>query len=224
MKKIVLIPSFEPDNKLLELLKSIDDSFDIIVINDGSNKKYNNIYDEVKKYAYLISYEENMGKGYALKEGYKYIKDKYDNYIVVTMDSDGQHKIKDARKLVDYVSNHMEDLALGKRTWDRNTPLRSRIGNYLVRKLYKKTTKKSIYDTQSGLRAFSYKLMDYMLSVEGNRYDYEMNVLLNLNNINVHEIDIQTIYFNNNKDSHFKWFNDSKKIYKIIKEYKSNHK
>lgn len=220
MKNIVLIPSYEPDNKLIDLLKSIDKSFDIIVINDGSSEEFNNIFEEVKKYAYLISYKTNMGKGYALKKGYKYIKENYKEYVVVTMDSDGQHKIEDAKKLLTYVSKNKNDLALGKRTWDKSTPIRSRIGNYLTRNIYKKATGKTIYDTQTGLRAFSNKLMDYMLNIKGNRYEYEMNVLLNLKDINVHEIPIQTIYFNNNKGSHFKWFNDSKRIYKIIKEYK----
>ncbi len=220
MKKIVLIPSYEPDNKLIELLKSIDKSFDIIVVNDGSSKETNSLFEDAKKYAHLISYETNMGKGYALKEGYKYIKDKYKEYVVVTMDSDGQHKIEDAKKLIDYIIDNKNDLAIGKRTWDKTTPIRSRIGNYLTRKIYKKATGKTIYDTQSGLRAFSNNLMDYMLNIKGNRYEYEMNVLLNLKDIKVHEIPIQTIYFNNNKGSHFKWFDDSKRVYKVIREYK----
>ena len=220
MKKIVLIPSYEPDSKLIELLKSIDKSFDIIVVNDGSSKETNSLFEDAKKYAHLISYKTNMGKGYALKEGYKYIKDKYKEYVVVTMDSDGQHKIEDAKKLIDYIIDNKNDLAIGKRTWDKTTPIRSRIGNYLTRKIYKKATGKTIYDTQSGLRAFSNNLMDYMLNIKGNRYEYEMNVLLNLKDIKVHEIPIQTIYFNNNKGSHFKWFDDSKRVYKVIREYK----
>ena len=222
METIILIPSFEPDNKLIELLKSIDECYHVIVIDDGSGKKYFDIYEESKKYAHVISYEKNMGKGYALKEGLKYIKDNYKDCIIVTMDSDGQHKISDAKKLINYIESNLDSLAIGRRTWDKTTPIRSRIGNYLTRKIYKKTTNISIYDTQSGLRAFSNKLLDYMLNTKGNRYEYEMNVLLNLNNIPVKEIGIETIYFNKNKESHFKWFNDSKKIYKVIKEYKSN--
>lgn len=223
MEVVILVPSYEPDNKLIELLKTIDKSYNVIVINDGSGPLYNDIYEEVKKFSYLISYDKNMGKGYALKEGLKYIKDKFKECIIVTMDSDGQHKIEDAEKLINYIKDHPNDLAIGKRSWDKSTPIRSRIGNYLTRRIYKKTTGIDIYDTQSGLRSFSNKLLDYMLHIEGNRYDYEMNVLLNLNDIHVHEIDIETIYFNNNKESHFKWFKDSRKIYKIIKRYKNNH-
>ena len=122
--------------------------------------------------------------------------------------------------IIQFSIYNKNDLAIGKRTWDKTTPIRSRIGNYLTRKIYKKATGKTIYDTQSGLRAFSNNLMDYMLNIKGNRYEYEMNVLLNLKDIKVHEIPIQTIYFNNNKGSHFKWFDDSKRVYKVIREYK----
>ena len=51
----------------------------------------------------VISYEKNQGKGHALQEGYKYIKDNYKEYVVVTMDSDGQHRIEDAYKLYKYI-------------------------------------------------------------------------------------------------------------------------
>ena len=224
METIILIPSYEPDDKLIKLLKSIDKSYHIIVVDDGSGENYSNIYEEAHEYAHVISYEENKGKGYALKKGLKYIKDKYKNYIVVTMDSDGQHRIEDAKKLIEYASNNIDTLVIGKRNISKSTPIRSKIGNYLIRRLYKKTTNIDIYDTQSGLRAFSYKLIDYMLNTKGNRYEYEMNVLLYLKDIPVKEIDIKTIYFDNNRGSHYNWFKDSKRIYKVIKEYKRNQK
>ena len=61
-----------------------------------------------------------------------------------------------------------------------------------------------------------------MLNTKGERYEYEMNVLLGLkdNNIKVKEIKIETIYIDNNKGSHYRLISDSKKIYKSIKDYK----
>ncbi len=225
MKYIVLIPCFEPDNRLLELLKTIDNA-DIIVVDDGSGKKYKSIFDEASSYAHVISYKENMGKGYALKEGYKYIKNKYSEFIIVTMDCDGQHLYKDALKLIKYIEMHKDTLVIGKRKWDNKTPLKSRIGNYLTRKYYKRVTEINIYDTQSGLRAFSNELLDYMMNISGNRYEYEMNVLLELknNNIKVHEIPINTIYIDNNSSSHFRFIEDSYDVYKAIKESKNKQK
>ena len=57
MKYIILIPAYEPDNKLIKLLKEIDKKYTTIIINDGSSKAYDNIFKEAKKY-YGTSVEE----------------------------------------------------------------------------------------------------------------------------------------------------------------------
>ena len=222
MKYVILIPVYKPDNELLRLLKDIDKKYSIVVINDGSGKEYDEVFKEVKKYAHLISYNENKGKGYALKKGLEYIKNTYKDYIVVTMDSDGQHTLKDALKLCEYAKDNLDTLVLGKRLLNKNTPLRSKIGNAITRYVFKKKTGFKIYDTQTGLRAFSYKLNNYMLKIPGWRYEYEMNVLLNLRNDNIKykEIPIETIYFDHNRKSHFNTLKDAYLIYKNIFKYK----
>jgi len=219
MEYIILIPAYEPDDKLIKLVKKIDNKYKIVIVDDGSSDK--SIFDKVKKYAYIISYDNNMGKGYALKTGLKYIKENYKNYVVVCVDADMQHDINDAVKLCDYAKEHKDTLVIGRRHWDKSTPFTNRMGNKITRYVFKKKTGLSIYDTQSGLRAFSYKLVDYMLNVPGNRYEYEMNVLLYLtkNNTKFHEIDIKTIYIGDNSTSHFKAFKDSYRIYKEIIKY-----
>ena len=220
MFKIILIPSYEPDNKLIDLVKSIDTSiYKIIIVNDGSNNKYNKVFDQCKMIADVLEYKKNMGKGYALKYGMKYIKDKYKkDYIIVTMDSDGQHKIGDAIKLINYVEYNPYTLVLGKRIRNKNTPLRSKLGNEITKFIYKVVTKINVYDTQTGLRAFSDKLVDFLLNVKGDRFEYEMNCLLDVakNNIKIKEIKIETIYIEDNKSSHFNTLKDSYLIYKDI--------
>ena len=207
-----------PDNKLVNLVKEIPHNYDIVIINDGSPDNYQAIFDEVKPYAHVISYKTNMGKGHALKEGFKYIKNNYQDYIIVTVDADGQHTIKDAEKLRNYVENHRDTLVIGKRLRSNKMPLRSRLGNGITAFIFRLKTGHKIYDTQSGLRAFSHELIDYMLATDGDRYEYEMNVLLNLkdNKIKCHEIPIKTIYIDNNKSSHFDSFKDSYKIMSAI--------
>lgn len=223
MKEVIVIPSYEPDEKLIDLVYNIDKKkFDIVVIDDGSGKAYQNIYKMIKNHVHLISYETNMGKGYALKKAYSYIKEHYqDDYLVITMDSDGQHRIEDAIKLAEYIKKHPKDLVLGMRKRSGKTPLRSRIGNGITKLVFRLVSHQNIYDTQTGLRCFSNKLMDFMLNIEGNRYEYEMNVLLNAskNNIKVHEIEIETIYIDNNSGSHFNAIKDSIRIYKDILKF-----
>lgn len=220
MKRIVLIPSYEPDDKLIELIdKLIKEDVSIIVIDDGSGENYKNIFEQIINKVKFISYAQNRGKGYALKTGLKYIKDNFkEEYIVVTMDSDGQHRVEDAMKLCGYIEQNPQKLVLGKRPRGKNTPLRSKIGNGITKVIYRMSTGVKIYDTQTGLRAFSNVLIDRLIEIEGDRYEYEMNVLLVLpkEGVDIKEIEIKTIYIDNNSKSHFNTFKDSIRIYKQI--------
>lgn len=215
--KVALIPAYEPDEKLIELVDNLNNSgYQVVVVDDGSGDNYHNIFNKCK--TKVISYPNNQGKGHALKEGLKYIKEKYDTCYIVTMDSDGQHTIEDADRLLKYLEKHSNTLVLGSRKRGKNTPLRSFLGNSITRFVYSLVTYRDIYDTQTGLRAFSNNLIDYMLEVEGERFEYEMNVLLNANrnNVDIKELTIKTIYIDNNSGSHFNAFKDSFKIYKEI--------
>ena len=222
MEYIILIPAYEPDDKLIKLVKEINNKYKVIVIDDGSQNK--DVFKAIEEYSYIISYDNNMGKGFALKTGFQYIKENYKNYVVVCMDADGQHSVSDAINLCDVAAKEVDTLIIGRRHWDNTTPLRNRTGNKITRYVFKKRTGLDIYDTQSGLRAFSYKLIDYMLSIPGNRYEYEMNVLLNLKNKNIKfkEIDIKTIYLDDGNTSHFKAIKDSYRIYINIMKWKKN--
>ena len=223
-KCIILIPAYEPDYNLIELVKNINkDDYDIIVIDDGSGNKYLDIFKECKKYAHVISYQVNKGKGYALKTGLKYIKDNYKyDYLVITMDADGQHTIEDTVRLSSLCKNERDTLIIGKRVRGWETPIKSRIGNIITSFMFKIKTGKYIYDTQTGLRVFSNELIDYMIKIDGDRFEYEMNVLLGCikDKIPIKEVEISYIYINNNEGSHFNIFKDSYQIYKNLFRHK----
>ena len=222
MTKVILIPSYEPDNKLIKLINELKkNKLNVVVVNDGSSKEYDSIFNKIKKKVKVISYDTNQGKGYALKIGLEYIKENYKDYVVVTMDSDGQHSVKDAIKLSNYAEKHPSELVIGKRIRSEKTPLRSKLGNSITMFIYRLSTGVKVYDTQTGLRAFTSELMDFMQNVEGNRYEYEMNVLLYApsNDIKIKEIEIETIYIENNEGSHFNTIKDSYRVYKEIIKY-----
>lgn len=221
-KKIALIPAYKPDEKLTEIVKElVEHSFEIVIVDDGSGEKYREIFENAQNNAKVISYEKNKGKGGALKEGLKYIKASYDsNTTIVTMDCDGQHLVIDAEKLCAKVDKELK-LVIGKRTRNKKIPLRSKIGKSITRIVFFLVTKVKLYDTQVGLRAFNYNLLDLLLSVPGNKYEYEINVLLQCTtqNIKIEEVEIQTIYINSNENSHFSTIRDSFSIYKEIVKF-----
>ena len=216
----IVIPAYEPDEKLIGLINDLNNElndFTIVVVNDGSIKEESKkIFDEVKdmKNCHLISYDKNMGKGYALKEAFKYIKSLEQKYIIVTADSDGQHHPKDIKKVYDFYLKNQGMLVLGSRKFEGDVPKKSKFGNNVSRALTRIVFSERIYDTQTGLRAFSSDLIDFMLSIKGERYEYEINMISETIRaaIPIREVAIKTIYINENKGTHFRPVKDFLRI------------
>ena len=106
----------------------------------------------------------------------------------------------------------------------KDSPLRSRIGNYITKKVFSLTTGVKVEDTQTGMRAFSKSLIPKLLQIQGNRYEYEMNMLLDFakEGIPIREYPIETIYINDNEGSHFDIVKYSIRIYSQILKFISS--
>jgi len=222
-KKIALIPAYEPADELLNLVIKLSDAhFKVVVVDDGSGENYRRIFSAAKRFADVIIHEKNMGKGSAIKTGLSYIKRHCaENAAVVTLDADGQHSVADAIKVCEAADANKGSLVLGCRRFCGDVPKRSRFGNSVTRFVYRAVTGISVSDTQTGLRAFDTNLIPFMLDVEGDRYEYEMNVLLKCSKkkIPISEVEIATIYFDNNEGSHFSTLRDSFIIYRDILKF-----
>lgn len=236
--RIAVIPAYEPDEKLIDVAsEAAAAGFQVVVVDDGSeNGKavkagsvspeiFRKIFEDTKFFAHVIRYPENKGKGYAMKTAFSYITKTYeDNYTVVVIDSDGQHKVSDAVRLTDYAAVHRDTLVLGSRKQGAGSPLRSRIGNGITRNLFSMMSGVRVYDTQTGLRAFSDELMGRMLKISGDRYEYEMNMLMDFakEHIKITELPIETIYIDNNSGSHFNAIKDSFRIYRELFKFSAS--
>ena len=217
--RIALIPSYEPDDALLGVVNDcLKNGFNVVVVNDGSNPSFDEVFSKLPEDVHYLSYETNQGKGHALKYGFSYIKDNFnEDSIVVTLDSDGQHRVSDATKICD-VCEENGGVVLGSRYFGKGTPRKSRFGNFMARMSFLISTRHKIYDTQTGLRAFDYSLLDRLIGIQGERYEYEMNVLLDAvrHNIPLKEETIETIYINNNAGTHYNSFKDTFRIFKEV--------
>ncbi len=224
---IVLIPAYQPTESLLEILKEAKSvGFQLIVINDGSNKEKDALFVKTSKYATILEHNQNRGKGRAIKTGLAYIQSNYplDSSVVVTMDADGQHRVADAMEICRVAWTKQGALILGSRRLKKNVPLRSQLGNTITRFVYHILTRQKVRDTQTGLRAFHGQMLPFLLSIPGERYEYEMNVLLACakNKIPIIEEEIATIYFDDNAASHFDAVKDSYRIYKEILKFSAS--
>jgi len=134
---------------------------------------------------------------------------------IVCADCDGQHSWNDIKKIAESIIWHKNSIILGCREFTGSVPLKSLIGNKITRSIFALTAGKLISDTQTGLRGFSTELLPWLIQLKGNRYEYEMNQLLEAkaSGYELFSIPIKTIYTNNNKSSHFHPIRDSITIY-----------
>ncbi len=174
----ILIPAYEPDEQLIELAKQLkENDFVVVVVNDGSGSAYQDIFTATEEFAHVVVHEKNRGKGAALKTGMLYIRDKLpqaENFI--TCDADGQHRVEDVLRVSQQLRSGQK-FVLTMRKIQKDAPLRSKVGNTMSRVVYTLLTKRYLSDNQSGLRGFHRSHIDWMLQVEKDNYDYEMNVL-----------------------------------------------
>ncbi|MBR4092169.1 MAG: bifunctional glycosyltransferase family 2/GtrA family protein [Mogibacterium sp.] len=239
---IALIPAYEPEQRLVSLAADLKKrGFDIVVVDDGSGSGYAEIFDELAQEATVLTHAQNRGKGAALKTGMRYIN-KYMAYtetvmtasgadsvsgrdaVIVTVDADGQHLPDDVRRVADISAQKRGALVLGSRALGGDIPARSRFGNTVTRHVYSAATGVHVHDTQTGLRAFHRSLIPRLLEIEGERYEYEINMLMQLaaEGVPIIEERIETVYENNNSGSHFRTLRDSFRVYKEILKFSAS--
>ena len=215
----VLIPAYEPDSELIGLAQRLKDAgFALVIVDDGSGEDYQHIFEAVQENAHILHHPQNRGKGAALKTGMGYIREhmpEISNFI--TCDADGQHTVEDVIRVSQQLAaGHKFVLTMRQRR--TKIPLRSQVGNAMSRVVYALLTKRYLSDNQSGLRGFSREYIDWLVEVEKDNYDYEMNVLYYAAKkaVPIFTIPIEAIYINNNQSSHFQPVKDTIRIYKSL--------
>lgn len=217
-----VVPSLNPDEKLCGVVEGlIDVGFDdIIVIDDGSAPEYKKNFPAASDKVTLLVHEVNRGKGAAMKTAFKYILERDKNIRgVVTVDGDGQHRPHDVLACAKAMIEGEPAIVLGCRNFDLpHVPKRSRKGNKITSFVFKLLFGMKISDTQTGLRGIPSEHLSRMIEISGDRYEYETNMLMALKpaGIPIKEVEIETVYINENETSHFRVVRDSVRIYGLI--------
>ena len=223
LSKIVL-PSLDPDEKLIAVIDGLlEHGFsDIILVNDGSkaeNLHYFTDLAEQHAEIHLLHHEVNKGKGAALKNAFRwFLENRPEGVGVVTVDGDNQHHPEDTRNCCEHMLKTGHTV-LGCRDFNQeDVPARSSFGNKTTSMIFKIFVGMTISDTQTGLRAIPRKVLEKLVDVYGDRFEYETNMLLAFKTMAIpfDEVKIRTVYIEENKSSHFRVIHDSWRIYKLI--------
>ncbi|MFC4302112.1 glycosyltransferase family 2 protein [Cohnella boryungensis] len=200
----ILIPSYEPDEKLLLLIERLQAAGNrsIVLVDDGSGERYSGIFNQARRAGCtVLTHRSNQGKGSALKTGFRHIRASGDTSGIVCADSDGQHLPKDIAAVGEALRRNPGHIVLGSRHFVGKVPFRSRLGNAATRLVYRFATGVSVRDTQTGLRGYSPDMLDWLCSLSGERFEYEMIMLLEAKQAGypLIELPIETVYLNGNE-------------------------
>ena len=215
---IVLIPAFEPSTSLADVareLRLFAPDLKVVVVDDGSGPAFDAAFRAAHaEDAEVLRYDHNRGKGHAIKTGLRHVRAAYPGEDVVTADSDGQHSPADIARVAARLRVVSDTIVLGGRRFAGDVPLRSRVGNAISRGAFRAATGRAVHDTQTGLRGFPAAAIDWLLTIEGDRFEYELAMLLRARDAGLYldEIEIETIYLEQNASSHFRPVVDSLRV------------
>jgi putative flippase GtrA len=226
----VLIPAYQPDEAFPPLMRALSECvcFDrVLVVDDGSSPDKKAFFDQVEGLPGLtiIRHAVNRGKGQALKTGFNYylLNSPPSSPGLVSGDADGQHLPEDIERVA-RAGAEAKALALGRRTFSKDIPFRSRLGNIVSSFFFAMATGTKIRDTQTGLRFFPRDSLPAFMAVPGDRFDYEFAALVHLStemSQPIVEVPIQTLYFRGNSGSHYRALVDTAKIMGVFLRFLS---
>lgn len=223
----VVLPSLDPDEKFSAVVEGlVARGFQMIVIvDDGSSEEHRRFFDEAERrpQCVVLHHEGNKGKGRALKTAFEYVlKSCPEAAGVITIDGDGQHLTEDIAACGEAMLREGDKVVLGCRNFDvPGVPSRSIAGNKTTSMLFRICYGIKLSDTQTGLRAIPRKYLERFCQIEGERFEYETNMLLNMKRMGIGFVEqpIETVYDGENYSSHYNAVKDSWRIFKIMLKY-----
>ena len=223
-KVAIVLPSLDPDIKFRGVVEGlIEKGFcHIVIVNDGSASENLHWFEEAAQHknCVVLHHEVNKGKGRALKNAFAYVHEKLPQLKgVITIDGDGQHLLEDIVACGERMLESDEGVVLGCRDFNQpGIPPRSVAGNKTTSRFFKLLFNIRLADTQTGLRAIPAKYLEAFCAIDGERFEYETNMLLNMKRMGIPFIEqpIATVYDPDDYSSHYNAVKDSIRIFKVM--------
>lgn len=118
---------------------------------------------------------------------------------------------------MDAAQKDLNALVLGCRVFTGDhVPWKSSFGNNWMKFLFLAVTGRKFMDTQTGLRVIPRAFMERLLDFPGERFEFETEMLLGMEDIPLVQVPIETVYEEGNKSTHFRPLVDSWKVVKVI--------
>jgi len=147
--------------EILAAVRPMRKSFEIILVDDGSNDETPQVLRQLKKEVpelKVIFFRRNFGQSAAMTAGFDYAQGE----IIVSMDSDLQNDPKDIPKLVAKIEEGF-DLVSGWRKDRKDNFLSRKLPSLLANMLIGLTTGVRLHDYGCSLKAYKKEITQYLL-------------------------------------------------------------
>ncbi len=192
----IVIPTYNNQQFLAQVLDNVlQYDMPVIVVNDGSTDTTLNILSTYQEKIEIVSYSQNKGKGYALRQGFDRAE-KSGFLYAITMDSDGQHLAEDLPKFVATITENPGAMIIGSRSFKQeNMPGKNIFANNFSNFWFTVQTGITLPDTQTGFRLYPLAKMKGMRPFT-HRYEAELELLVRSawKNIRLIPLPIQVYY------------------------------
>lgn len=232
-RPIVIMPTLNPLPNLVDYVKRLIelDITQVIIVNDGSDEKYQRVFDCLSsiKNCKILVHKKNKGKGRALKTGFEYVLHKYPKVnSVITVGAHGQHTIDDVELILHNLGLFSNGIILGVRNFKtKDLSMLYSLGNHVASLLFHILFQRRIQDIQTGLRCIPRKDIPWLLNVPGETFDYDMNMIIEAirREIPIYEIPIGRVKIKKNSVIHYdEIVNPNSMIHQIIHSFTKQRK
>ena len=204
LKITVGIPAFNEEKNIASIIQKLSQVADtVIVCDDGSTDNTAKIAEKMG--AIVITHKQNLGYGGAIRSLFLKARE-LDSDMLVTLDSDGQHRISDVLPIVDPIIKNQADLVIGSRFLTENQkdmPKYRKIGIKMITKLANTSLEESVTDSQSGFRAYGKNILSKITpSEKGMGVSNEILMKVSKTGFKIVEVPIVVSYEGNTSTQH----------------------
>lgn len=196
MEITIGIPAFNEENNIAGIIKKLKKITDkIIVCDDGSSDSTGKIAKEMG--VLVVRHEKNLGYGAAIRSIFLKAREQKSESLI-TLDSDGQHRIEDIQTVFEPIKNGKADLVIGSRFLDdyvKNVPTYRKVGIKILTKLANTSLNQKITDSQSGFRGYSKRVIEEITPSEsGMGVSNEILIKVSKKGFQITEVPIIILY------------------------------